>query len=260
MHDSLLLVSSLPTSDLVPEGTPDDIRAAILIAQQLIEGACKTVLAASASARVRGSHTNPGSTIDAHDVHPIGLLLPMLVHCLELCGARALQKAQQRAAWYIACRAATIITAFLGGASTAETSAAGASAAIDVSSPGGDAAAELAAARRELEETRAEAATALQFQKALAERYEKELETLRAGAISDRAAKTPKPAIKQETASSTTKPEAAAAPPSSSATPKPAGTPGTGGPKKAGAKSARPKGSKSARPAASPATKEVSFA
>ena len=44
-HDSLLVLANLPVADVVPETTPDDLKAVLLICQQMIEGGCKTMLA-----------------------------------------------------------------------------------------------------------------------------------------------------------------------------------------------------------------------
>ena len=68
-HDSLLVLGALPIADLVPESTPEDIKAVLLICQQMIESACKTTLAAAAHV----------GKVDENDLHPINLLLPLLV-------------------------------------------------------------------------------------------------------------------------------------------------------------------------------------
>jgi len=157
-HDSLLVLGALPVADLVSESTPEDVKAAALIAQQMIESACKTTLAAGAHA----------GRVDEHDLHPIVLLLPLVIHALALCGDADASTNQQRVAWHLARRAASLASGFMAGAGAL---------------PAGDEAAlarQLQAARRELDETKKEADSALAFQKALADRLTSELEKAKA--------------------------------------------------------------------------------
>ena len=182
-YQTLLVTASLPVADLVSEGTADDIKAAALLTQQMIEGACKTTLAASAAL----------GRADERDLHPLNLLMPWVAHCLHLCGSSELQQQQQRVAWHMARRAASLVAA--------ELIAGDAIATVPpmmpgelVSSPprvaagtGGGVSRELVAARKEVDDVRSEAASALQFQKALVERLTRELEQLRgvSGAVGD---------------------------------------------------------------------------
>ena len=214
-YDSLLVISSLPVADLVKEGTPEDIKAVTLIAQQLIESACKTTLAASG---VLGK-------VDEHDLHPINLLLPLL-HCsISLCGSRELTHNQQRVAWHMTLRAASLVAEFLGAGDDPAQNSGGSDAAM---------ARELKAARKELEDVRREAAAALQLHKALVERLESELLQLKtpSGAKS-----TAKGASSQATGTVAGAPAA-----SKEGAVKGAGTGTPGKKKKAAAKTSRPGG------------------
>ena len=180
-HDSLLAIGALPIADLVPDNTPEDIKAAILIAQQMIESAGKTALAAAAHV----------GRVDGHDLHPICLLLPLVLHALTLCGDVEATVNQQRVAWHMARRAAALAAAFLGSGLGAGGKAPG----------GGDMARSLAAARREVEDVRKEADVAMQFQKALVERLTSELESLKSGSTGHAAHPTPTPSKKNSKAS-----------------------------------------------------------
>ena len=163
-HENLLVISSLPIADIVPEDAPEDIKAAILISQQMIEGGCRTALAAAAAIK-DGMTNRPAGIVNARDLHPINLLLPLLLHSLELVGSAELSIAQQRGAWHLTRRCATLVSAFLTSGGGEGLSA-------------GDAAMarEVANAKKEAADVKREADGALSFERALVERLKKELE------------------------------------------------------------------------------------
>jgi len=106
--ESLLVNCAVALPDVLPEDTPVSMKAAVIMAQQMIDGACKMTVASA----LQLGH------IDEHDLHPINLLLPLLLHSMYLCQSSDLTLLQQRAAWHTALRAARAITAFVDGTST----------------------------------------------------------------------------------------------------------------------------------------------
>lgn len=160
-HDSLLVLGALPIADLVPESTPEDIKAVLLICQQMIESACKTTLAAAAHV----------GKVDEHDLHPINLLLPLLVHSLSLCGDTEASVNQQRVAWHLVQRSSSLAATFLGSGLEA----------LPKRSDQ-DLARRLQAVQREADEVRRDAEGSLAFQKALVDRLTAELEQAKGAA------------------------------------------------------------------------------
>ena len=103
--DSLLVHCAVALPDVLPESTPVALKAALVMAQQMIDGACKMAVAAA----MQLGH------LDEHDLHPVHLLLPLVLHCVRLCHSDGLAPLQQRAAWHMALRAARAITTFVDG-------------------------------------------------------------------------------------------------------------------------------------------------
>ena len=169
----MLVLGALPVADLVPENTAEDIKAVVLIAQQMIESACKTTLAAAAQL----------GKIEEHDLHPINLLLPLVVHSLALCGDTQASVNQQRVAWHIARRSASLSAKFL-------SNGLGLEGGLPLPKDGDPTLVrELQAARREVAEVKKEAEVAVAFQKTLVDRLTSELEQASGAALSTSAAK-----------------------------------------------------------------------
>ena len=59
--ETLLVHCALPLADVLPEATPVEMKAALLMAQQMLEGACKMVLAAGLAI----------GRLDEHDLNPV---------------------------------------------------------------------------------------------------------------------------------------------------------------------------------------------
>ena len=161
-YGSLLMIGAVPLADVMPEKTPSEIKAVVLMAQQMIDSACKMVMSAGVGL----------GRVDEHDVHPISLLLPLLLHALHLCQFTDLSQAQQRVAWHIVLRASSMITVVLG--DTVEASSLPAAPAVVAAARTGSAAGE-AALRHEHEDAKREAGTALAFQKTVTDQLALEL-------------------------------------------------------------------------------------
>ena len=122
---SLLTLCAVPLADVLPPATPTDLRAISLMAQQMLDAACKMVVGAGLGL----------GAVDEHDLAPINLHLPLLTHALELCMTSDLSYRQQAAAWHLTQRAAVGVAAFLGGAAGAAAAGAGAVRAGRAASP-----------------------------------------------------------------------------------------------------------------------------
>jgi len=146
-------------ADLLPEAAPLPLRAAMLMGQQMIDGACKMVLAASMRL----------GRVDEHDLHPINLVLPLVRSCLGLCLSSGVSLLQQQAAWHTALRASAIIAAFIAGEDSGRVLAEGSGS----SSAAGEA--DLPQGMPELDESR-RGAVAVAFQKSGGDRITTELE------------------------------------------------------------------------------------